>query len=72
MWASTRVPSSPSHQNRSWGKALVSDHDSLMVRKRRMPALASSWGSAGVKPKQSGSQQTVCGAPKWRANQRWP
>jgi len=38
---------------------LVSDHDSLIVKKRRMPAPASSCGSAGVKPKQSGSQQTL-------------
>jgi hypothetical protein len=38
---------------------LVSDQDSLTVKKWWIPAPASSCGSAGVKPKQSGSQQTL-------------
>ncbi len=64
MWASTRVPSRPSQWKRSSGNGLVSDQESLIVKKRSMPAPTSSWGSAGVNPKQSGSQQTVCSVPK--------
>ena len=43
-----------------------------MVKKRSMPAPRSSCGSAGVKPKQSGSQATVALAPNAWANQRCP
>ena len=44
--------------------ALVSDQLTLMVKKLATPAWESSCGSAGEKPKQSGSQHTVWRWPK--------
>ena len=47
--------------------ALVSDQFTLMVKKLVTPAWLRSCGSAGEKPKQSGSQQTVWRLPKVRS-----
>lgn len=41
-----------------------SDQFTLMVKKLRMPHWTRICGSAPEKPKQSGSQQTSCRAPK--------
>ena len=67
VWASTRLPSSPSHQKRSCGITLVSDQFTLMVKKLVTPARFRSCGNAGENPKQSGSQQTLCRLPNIRS-----
>jgi hypothetical protein len=45
----------------------VSDQLTLMVKKLFIPAPSSSCGSPGLKPKQSGSQQTSWRAPNLRS-----
>ena len=44
----------------------------LVVTNASMPAERSSCGSAGLKPKQSGSHPTRARTPRCRSNQRWP
>ena len=55
-WTSSREPSIPSHQKRLCGKRLVSDQPIFTVNRLASPAPFRICGSAGEKPKVSGSQ----------------
>ena len=69
---STRVPSSPSHQNVWCGNRLVVFHDSFWVTNRRIPPAAYSWGMLAGYPNTSGIQTSLQRRPNRLSNQRWP
>ena len=63
MWASTRSRRALPTRTGRREICCVSDQLTLIVKKLSIPAWRSSCGSAGEKPKQSGSQQTFERAP---------
>src|SRR5688572_1798835 len=60
------LPSVPSHVPTLNGIPLAEPHVSFCVEKPRMPQCASMFGSAAVKPKQSGSMNSALSIPNSR------
>ena len=63
-WVSTRVPSSPSHQNVWWGNRFCLFHDNFWVTKRVMPPAANTCGRPAGYPNTSGIHTSVQRRPK--------